>query len=238
MLSSYEEQVLREAKRWEKSLSKRDTLIQRSSKRIQTKINKKIPERVHQVVTESIRKMIEAALTSSEYIDPVEIKSDASFREREVMVYERMKRYKRTAAVEGAGTGAGGLLLGMADFPLLLSIKMKFLFDVGQLYGCEVQNYQERMYILHVFMLAFSSDNKQKEVAAIINHWEQEQLKWKEVDWKSLQLEYRDTIDFVKMLQLIPGFGAVVGAWANTKLLEQLGETAMNCYRLRTLRDR
>ncbi|WP_037985561.1 EcsC family protein [Thalassobacillus devorans] len=235
MLTAYEETVLKEAKRWEKSLSKRASLLQRSSKRLQTKINHKIPERIHRIVTESIRKMIELALTSSDYIDQVEISPEASFREREEMVHKRLKKYKRTAAMEGAGTGAGGLWLGMADFPLLLSIKMKFLFDVGQIYGYDVRDYRERMYILHVFMLAFSSDKKQKEVWQIICNWEGEQEKWKEVNWKSLQLEYRDAIDFAKMLQLLPGIGAVVGAVANTRLLEQLGETAMNCYRLRLL---
>ena len=32
----------------------------------------------------------------------------------------------KIAAAEGAGTGAGGILLGLADFPLLLTIKIKF----------------------------------------------------------------------------------------------------------------
>lgn len=37
------------------------------------------------------------------------------------------------------------------------------------------------------------------------------------------------------MLQLLPGIGAMVGAVANYNLLDQLGETAMNSYRLRLL---
>ena len=35
------------------------------------------------------------------------------------------------------------------------------------------------------------------------------------------------------MAQLLPFVGAAVGAVANYKLIEQLGDTAMNCYRLR-----
>ncbi|WP_192811883.1 EcsC family protein, partial [Paenisporosarcina sp. TG20] len=42
-------------------------------------------------------------------------------------------------------------------------------------------------------------------------------------------------IDLVKMFQLIPGIGAVVGAFVNYNLLDQLGETAMNSYRVRLL---
>jgi hypothetical protein len=40
---------------------------------------------------------------------------------------EKLNFYKKAAAASGAGTGAGGILLGLADFPLLLSLKMKFL---------------------------------------------------------------------------------------------------------------
>lgn len=57
------------------------------------------------------------------------------------------------------------------------------------------------------------------------------------MDWYVFQQEYRDYIDFIKMLQLIPGFGAIVGAYANYNLLDQLGETAMNAYRLRILNE-
>ncbi|WP_255494182.1 EcsC family protein [Hufsiella ginkgonis] len=35
------------------------------------------------------------------------------------------------------------------------------------------------------------------------------------------------------MAQLIPVIGAAVGAIANYKLVDKLGETAMNCYRMR-----
>ena len=55
------------------------------------------------------------------------------------------------------------------------------------------------------------------------------------IDWEKLQQEYRDSIDFRKMLQLVPGIGAIVGAWANYSLLEELGETAIHSFRLRLL---
>ncbi len=61
----------------------------------------------------------------------------------------------KIAAAEGAGTGAGGILLGLADFPLLLTIKIKFLFDAATLYGFDTSKQEERLFILHVFQLAF-----------------------------------------------------------------------------------
>jgi hypothetical protein len=48
-------------------------------------------------------------------------------------------------------------------------------------------------------------------------------------------MEYRDAIDFRKILQMVPGIGAVAGAWANYSIMDELGEVAMNAYRIRRL---
>ncbi len=128
----------------------------------------------------------------------------------------------------------------MVDFPLLLSIKMKFLFDTATAYGYDVKDYRERLFLLYIFQLAFAREEKRITLLERIENWEsdKEQLPPKdvylaEIDWKSFQLDYRDYIDLPKMLQLIPGFGAIVGATANYRFLEILGEAAMNGYRIR-----
>jgi len=36
---------------------------------------------------------------------------------------------------------------------------------------------------------------------------------------------------------MVPGIGALAGAWANYTILEELREFAMNAYRLRKLND-
>jgi len=234
---SYEEKVREEVFQWRKKMTKKSTLLNRASKKVQTKINERIPERAHQIITEAIKKMVQATLVGSEFTTMNNDRSIFSFEEIENRVITKLNTYKRTAAVEGAGTGAGGLLLGLADFPLLLSIKMKFLFDAAALYGFDTKNYEERIFILMVFQLAFSSDKHREETLNIIENWEVRKGELVEVDWRTFQQEYRDYIDFVKILQLIPGIGAIVGAYANYNLLDQLGETAMNCYRLRLLNE-
>jgi hypothetical protein len=40
------------------------------------------------------------------------------------------------------------------------------------------------------------------------------------------------------MLQLVPGIGAVVGAYANYQLMDKLGKTAINAYRLRVFKKK
>jgi uncharacterized protein (DUF697 family) len=232
-METYEEFVHEELFRWNKKMMQKSGLLHRLSKRAQTKVNELIPEKVHQVVTESIKKVTQAALIGSDFLTPAKDVSSLSLAEKEKLVADKIKKYKKMAAIEGAGTGAGGIFLGLADFPLLLSIKMKFLFEVATLYGFDVKKYEERLFILHVFQLAFSSDEHRQRIYHMIKYWDEEKEKLVDVDWRVFQQEYRDYIDLAKMLQLVPGIGAFVGAVANYNLLEHLGETAMNCYRLR-----
>ncbi len=69
---------------------------------------------------------------------------------REAAVKQRIEFYRTTAAVEGGITGAGGILLGLADFPILLGLKIKLLFDIASMYGYNVEDYKERVYLLHI----------------------------------------------------------------------------------------
>ncbi|MCA1030890.1 EcsC family protein [Bacillus timonensis] len=236
-MDAYHEKVIEEVFQWRKKIMKKSTILNRLSKKAQTKVNAMIPEKAHQVLTDSIKKMVQATLVGSEYTTKTGEKSYGSLEDMEKVVREKINTYRRTAAVEGAGTGAGGIFLGLADFPLLLSIKMKFLFDVCAIYGFNTKDYTERLFLLHIFQLAFSSDDHRKKTLDIIDNWEDQKHALVDVDWRIFQQEYRDYIDFVKMLQLVPGVGAVVGAYANYNLLDHLGETAMNCYRLRLLKS-
>lgn len=235
----YEEKVMDETRRWKMQVAKKSTMFQRFSKGAQNKVNAVIPEKVHTIMTESIKKMVQGTLVGSNMTTKM---NDGhvvmTLEEKEKWIEEKLNVYKKTAAVEGAGTGAGGILLGLADFPLLLSIKMKFLFEVAAIYGFNTKNYEERVFVLYIFQLAFSSDSRRKEVLRYIENWEEHKEEAKELDWKTFQQEYRDHIDLIKMLQMIPGFGALVGAYANYNFLDQLGTTAKNCYRLRMFKEK
>ncbi len=119
----------------------------------------------------------------------------------------------------------------------LIRIKLKLLFDIATLYGFDVKDYKERLYILHIFQLAFSSQQHRRNIFKEIIDWEQKiQLLPDDIhnyDWRKFQQEYRDYIDIAKLAQMIPGIGAVVGLVVNYRLINKLGETAMNAYRMR-----
>ncbi|MCZ8513617.1 EcsC family protein [Paenibacillus filicis] len=240
----YEQQTRMQLVRWEKKLLKPPGLIEKTSKTVQTRINRVIPDKVHSAITAAVKGIVRTALFSMDYMPKNEPLDYGSLAYRDHRAEDLISLYKKLAAAEGAGTGAGGLLLGFADFPILIGIKMKFLFELAHVYGRPTSDYWERLFILHVFQLAFSSQNKKPALLQTIKDWNETTARLpaaasytEHVDWQQLQQEYRDTLDFRKMLQLVPGIGAVVGAWANYGLLEELGEAGMNCYRLRWLQE-
>ncbi|KHD85881.1 ecsC [Heyndrickxia ginsengihumi] len=227
----YEQLVRNEVEQWKRKVTKKSGVLNRVTKNAQSKINNILPDKVRDMMTEAIKKMVQGVLYGSEFLTKSHDDDQLlSLQEKDQLVKKKLQTYKKIATVEGAGTGGGGVFLGLADFPLLLSIKMKFLFEVASIYGFDTKLLSERNFILYVFQLAFSSSEHRKQVLSIIEDWENNRP---EVDWGTLQKEYRDYIDFVKMLQLVPGIGAVVGAYANYNLLDELGETAMNAYHIR-----
>lgn len=224
---------------WQRRMKKKPSIVNKASKGVQNRINSMLPHKYHEIITSAIKNMIKVVLSGSEYTTG-KPEMFMSFEDRERLVKGKINFYKRTAMVEGAGTGAGGILLGFADFPLLLSIKMKFLYDVAAIYGFDVKDYKERLYILKIFQLAFSSQ-------AVVNKVFNEMENWEEYskilpsslelfNWREFQQEYRDYIDLAKLIQMVPGIGAVAGAYTNSRLMDKLGVTAMNAYRMRILK--
>jgi hypothetical protein len=182
--------------------------------------------------------MVRVVLFGSKYTVPK--KNDFStIEESENAILKKIDNYKKTAAVEGGLTGAGGILLGFVDFPVLLGIKIKLLYDIATMYGLDVKDYKERLYILYIFQLAFSSQKHRRGIYYKIENWQQEIRELPDdihaFDWRSFQREYRDHLDLAKMAQLVPGIGAVVGVIVNYQLIKKLGNTAMNAYRMRLL---
>ncbi|API92762.1 ABC transporter-associated protein EcsC [Virgibacillus pantothenticus] len=235
-MDSYEQAVQHELLRWRKKMYQKPNLFNQVSKKAQAKINSWIPAKAQRFITDSIKNMVKAILAGSQLTTKQSMIREKSLYKQDELVKEKLVTYRKTATIEGAGTGAGGILLGLADFPLLLSIKVKFLFEAAAIYGFDTKEYEERLFILHVFQLAFSNDETRRQTMNTIENWEQEKQTLVEMDWHVFQQAYRDYIDLVKLLQMVPGFGAVVGAYANYNLLDQLGETAMNAYRLRLLK--
>ena len=237
-MNAYDQQVHTDLTAWQKKMLSRPSLLNKLSKKLQTKINNWIPDKVHRVITATIKQMIRGVLFGAKYTT-ADTLVNTSLQEREEAVQKKIDWYRKTAAIEGGITGAGGILLGLADFPILISLKLKLLFDIAVLYGMDVHDYRERVYILHIFELAFSSDEHRKNIYLKMTGWEEKCKNLPEdinaFDWRTFQQEYRDYIDLAKMAQLVPIIGAPVGLLVNYRLIKKLGITAMNAYRMRVL---
>jgi len=235
-MNTYDQQVFKELAEWQKKMLRSPGLLNMLSKKIQTKINTWIPEKVHIAITAAIKNMIRGVLFGAKHTttDPL---PGLNLQTREDAIQKKIEWYRKTAAVEGGITGAGGIFLGLADFPILIGLKIKLLFDIAALYGYDINDYKERVYLLHIFELAFSGDAHRKKVYLKMTDWNEKSKSLPsdihQFDWRNFQQEYRDYIDLAKMAQLIPVIGAPVGVFVNYSLIKKLGVTAMNAYRMR-----
>lgn len=237
----YDKFVIHENIKWQEEMQKNPKPLGAIAKGVQNKINSMIPDRAHEIITEAIKNMTKAVLKGSEFTSHPPYVA-LTLREREFLLEEKANSYIKTATLTGAGIGAGGLIIGLADFPVLLSIKIKFLFEMASIYGFDTRNFKERLFILYVFKLAFSSDEKRRYVHYEVSNWDDTENtfpnNFDDFNWREFQQEYRDYMDISKMLQFIPVVGAVFGAAANHKLLTRLDYIGKNAYRLRILKQK
>ncbi len=236
-MNNYSKKVKAELSGWQRQMQRNPSALNNLTKRLQTKINKFIPEKLHNAITATIKQMIKGVLFGAGVATakPQEIQS---LQLTEALMLESINTYKKTAAAEGGITGAGGILMSLADFPLLIGIKIKMLFDIASRYGYDISDYKERIYLLHIFQLAFSSHEHRRNVYLQMTDWKKTKVELlpddiNQFEWRSFQQEYRDYIDLAKLAQMIPIIGAAVGLVVNYRLLQKLAHTAMNAYRMR-----
>jgi hypothetical protein len=238
-MDPYLQEAFAELSAWQKQMLRKPSFFNDLSRKLQTKVNSWIPEKIHKAITIAIKQMIRGVLFGAKHTTAEPLKN-LSLQTREEQVLKKIDIYRKTAAVEGGITGAGGVLLGLADFPILIGIKIKLLFDIASLYGIDGNDYKERVYILHIFELAFSSHEYRRNVYLKMIDWDEKSKNLpadiNEFDWRNFQQEYRDYIDIAKMAQLIPVIGAPVGIVVNNRLIKKLGITAMNAYRMRLIK--
>ncbi|MEF9953371.1 EcsC family protein [Clostridium sp.] len=236
----YEKILINEIKAWKNDMEKGPKFTSIFSKKVQNKVNEIIPKEAHEIITAALKNMTKVLLKGSEIISGKPYHS-LTIRERDYLFEQKKESYRKAATISGISIGAGGIMIGLTDLPVLLSIKIKFLYDTALIYGYDIKDFKERLFILYVFMLAFSCDEKRLEVYKIVKRFDKIKDKlpssYEEFDWKSFQQEYRDYIDLAKLLQFLPIVGAVFGGVANYRLLNRLSYISKNAYRYRWLKS-
>lgn len=235
-MNLYQKHVHDELNKWHQDILKGEGIFSKASKGIQSQTQKLIPRKVQDTITVTIEKMTQTIMFGSGILSINGETDDLSLAERDYLVLDRFQGYKKAALVQGVGLGAGGVILGLADLPTLVGIKIKFLFDSAKIYGFDTQDKDERLFILYVFQLAFSSQKHRLEVFHTLENWDINPRR--PINWEKFQIEYRDYIDLAKLLQLLPVVGSIAGGTANNKLMNRLKVNTMNCYRMRILQKR
>jgi len=224
---------------WREKVLKKPGLWDKATRGTQDRINRIIPERVHAIITSGVEAMTKGILFGSDLVRAKPL-PDGSLAARERRARAAIRAYRNTASVEGGVAGAGGFVLAAADFPALMAIKVRMLGDIVAAYGWGGGSLRERLFVLHIFHLAFASARRRPEALQDLENWiagvdQPEQIA--EYDWRTFQIEYRDYIDLAKMAQLIPVVGAPIGAAVNWRLVERLGETAIMACRMRWMAE-
>jgi len=231
----YEETIKKELAQWHEKIMKKPTAMGNLTKNFQGKIQNLIPDKIQNGITAAIKGMVETVLTASSVLTKTEVATDPALSESDFFVERIYKTYYKVAMAQGIGFGMAGMLINLADLPALMSIKVKFLFDCAKLYGFDIEEKSERLFMLHVFQLAFCSDEHREKVAPFVLNWD-EHKQDVEMNWRELQIEYRDYMDIAKILQILPVVGAAAGGFANHNLMQKLKVTAMNSYRWRIVK--
>src|ERR1700754_1789055 len=108
-MQAYEQQAMRELKTWQRKMSRRPGFLNKLSKKMQTKLNSYIPDKVHKAITTTVKQMVRGVLFGAQYVTK-ETETYTSLEVVEARVKEKISFYKTTAATEGGLTGAAGIL--------------------------------------------------------------------------------------------------------------------------------
>ncbi|MBX9616914.1 MAG: EcsC family protein [Caulobacteraceae bacterium] len=240
LLTVVDETTVRaELEAWRARVLKRPGLWDKATRGTQDRINRIIPERVHAAITTGVEAMTKGILFGSDLLKAKPAR-DGTLAARELRARASIETWRNTASVEGGVADAGGFVLAAVDFPALMAIKVRLLGEIVAAYGWGDGSVRERLFVLHIFHLAFASARRRPGALAELERWiagtgQPEAIT--DYDWRGFQIEYRDYIDLAKMAQLIPVVGAPIGAAVNWRLVEQLGETAIMACRMRWLAE-
>ncbi|OON97820.1 MAG: hypothetical protein ATN36_02590 [Epulopiscium sp. Nele67-Bin005] len=235
-MRDYEDKVSIEVYKWQRKMLKSPSTLNVLTVDAQNKLNSLYPEKYRELMCDTVTAMVQAVVGGVGYISCTPL-VNISLEERDKEAKKVIEKYKRVGMVEGASTGMGGIFVGMMDFPLLISIKMKMLYELSAVYGYDTTTKRERLYMLLIFQLAFSNFEERGKLLKHLEKWEHYQREnsphANEFDWDKFQQGYRDYLDIAKLMQLLPIIGAPVGAYTNQKLVGELGTVAINVFHMR-----
>ncbi len=140
------------------------------------------------------------------------------------------------ATVEGAATGAGGVLTTILDIPLLFVLSLRTILKIGHAYGYPLDRKSDQSFVTGVMVTALAGSlvTKQerlgdlREIEELLIEETQEEIVAEEALSLLLQLE---------VFEGIPAIGTISGAFLNYTYMRRVNTTARRMFQERWLRD-
>jgi len=155
-------------------------------------------------------------------------------------------KYKAIALVEGAGTGAFGLLAIPPDIAALLALTLRAIGEYATYYGFDVSSQQERLFAMNVLGLASSPTDLSKGLAMAqlvrIARDVAKKRTWKQLEQHTFVQVIQQIakalgirLTKAKLAQYLPLAGAAVGGGFNAYFTSKVCDAAFYIYRERFL---
>lgn len=259
-LTPYEKDVYRDIERWQHGESNIITrALNWAMQPMDWVVDRVVPAEIIDQVSAAIEQFLAMLNNASEWTyDANDILNAAKERGLEVETIEDMRneplkeldeiarsmfsQNALLAAVEGGGTGLGGAFLIAADIPLLFTINLRLIQQIGASYGFPLKGPAFRPLILSIFNAAASSEQRAKNeamreisvaAAAFANDlaYRGRTTGTFTNQNKHLPRELAKNIVGRKIAQTIPIAGAAVGAGINYWFTTETAETTYMLFR-------
>jgi hypothetical protein len=140
------------------------------------------------------------------------------------------------ATIEGAATGAGGVLTTLIDIPLLFVLSLRTILRIGHCYGYTLDHPHDRSVVLGILIAATSGSlaTKRKRLDQLreIKH-----LLVEETQEEILADEALSILFQLEIFEAVPAIGLISGAALNLAFIRRIDITARRVFQERWLED-
>jgi EcsC protein family len=204
-------------------------------------VEKLIPDRLVSVAIETSYDMAAKLAGPEDIKRQAGVRDLADLRDRPLEECDRLakqvgKNALVLATVEGAATGAGGVLTTLIDVPLLFALSLRTILRIGHCYGYALDDRKSRYYVLGVMTAALSGslDSRRHRIHRLR---ELEHLLIEELQEETLAQEVTSFLFQLEIFEEVPGVGAISGGLLNLAFLRRVDMTARRVFQERWLRD-
>jgi EcsC protein family len=138
--------------------------------------------------------------------------------------------------VEGALTGAGGVLTTALDIPLLFVLSLRTILRIGHCYGYTLDRQRDRPFVLGV-LIAATSSSLEVRLERLDRLREIEEWLLEEAQVEIVAEEVFSLLFQLEVFGEIPGVGAVSGALLNLGFIRRVDLTSRRVFQERWLHD-